>query len=468
MNKQNYKKRNALNTLISEYEEMAQSGSVNYMEKNIFNRIIEHYYKEDDLEMALGVIDHAITQHTYSSEFYIRKAQILLAKNKNNEALTYLNKASIYAPTDMEIALLKAEAYSSIDEFEIALETLNDVKPGLSKEDLSQVNIAEAMVYERSENYVSMFLSLKNAILTHIGNTEALERIWFCVELSEMFRESIDLHLKIIDLDPYSYLAWYNLGHAYSCIESFEEAIQAYEYAFIINDKFEFAYRDCAEVCLQIADYKQALGFYQEALEKFEPDCDLYTKVGFCYEHLNNFEKAKSFYCSAVKIDPYNDAVHYRLGICFSKEDKWHSAIGAFKKAIELNKRAEEYHAALAEAYYALGDTKSANIYFKNAVDIAPEEGQYWIKYAGFLVDIDETYAALNILDDADEFAGGIELIYSRVACLFSLGERGEALQLLGQALEENFQLHQSLFRMMPALTLDSDVLFMIETYNRY
>ena len=468
MNKHNYKKKNTMHQLIDKYEAMSQNGVICYFEKDIFNRLIEHYYKEDNLEKALEVINHAITQHSYSSEFYIKKAQILMATKCEIDALDCLELATVYAPSDLEIHILKAEAYSSIDEFGNAIKTLENIKYGLTKEDLCRVYIAEAIVQEKAEDYVKMFKALKKAILTDPSNQEALERIWFCVELSEMFKESIDLHKKVIDIDPYSSLAWYNLGHAYCCIEAFEESIEAYEYAFIINEKFEFAYRDCAEVCLQIENYKQALGFYEEVLERFEADCDLYTKVGFCYEQLNEYEKAKDFYLSAVKIDPYNDAVHYRLGICLTKEDKWHSAIGALKKAIELNHLAEEYHASLAEVYFELKDHDKACECFKMAVEIAPEQSRIWIQYASFLVDIDETYAALNVLDDADEFAGGVELKYSRVACLFSLGERQEALQLLGQVLEERYEMHKSLFAMMPALALDSDVLFMIETYSHF
>ena len=59
-----------------------------------------------------------------------------------------------------------------------------------------------------------------------------------------------------------------------------------------------------------------------------------------------------------------------------------------------------------------------------------------------------------------------VDLLYSRVICLFNLGRRGEALYFLQEALLEDFGLHKMLFTELPHLEEDNDVLRIITNYQ--
>ena len=74
---------------------------------------------------------------------------------------------------------------------------------------------------------------------------------------------------------------------------------------------------------------------------------------------------------------------------------------------------------------------------------------------------------ALNTLDEAEMMSEGTELLYCRVACLFQLGRRKEGLFLLGQALTDNFDMHDALFDLQPDLETDNEVLAVIAVYRK-
>lgn len=463
----NFNRDLTIEDLVAEFEVMSQKGTVTFLEEKDFLRLIEYYQSENVIDRALEVVEFALGHHGFSADFYMKKAQLLIESRQENIALAILDRAEIFSPSDIQIPLLRAEALVFLDQYGDALTILDDLKEHcLYKEELSCIYTVESLVYEGLEQYERVFFALQQALLEDPKNQIALERLWSCVEISKKYEQSVILHEQILDLDPYSHLAWYNLGHAHAYLGNYDEAIEAYEYAYIIENKFEYAYRDCAEMCITINNYKKALDCYQEALEHIDADSDILLKIGQCYQHLKNYSVARSFYQQALNIDPMNDEVFFYIGECYSYEGNWNSAIRYFHKAIRIEEFREEYYAALAEAYYQVGDHSQAATMFKRATDIAPEQSSYWIHYASYLMEVGQGDLALQILNSAEDFSVGVELLYCRIACLFSVGKRQEAKYYLGEALIEDFDMHIALFALSPDLQYDTTVLNMIESYR--
>ena len=97
---------------------------------------------------------------------------------------------------------------------------------------------------------------------------------------------------------------------------------------------------------------------------------------------------------------------------------------------------------------------------------MAPELGKYWTQYATFLMKMGDSEEAFSILDEAQIYTVDTELLYCKVACLFAMSKREEALQTLTQALEENASLLESLFKLTPELEQDSEVLALINAFK--
>ena len=58
------------------------------------------------------------------------------------------------------------------------------------------------------------------------------------------------------------------------------------------------------------------------------------------------------------------------------------------------------------------------------------------------------------------------ELLYCKAVCLSKLNLKKEALEVLDEALVDNFSLHQSLFELNPQLRFDKDILAIINYYK--
>jgi len=65
-----------------------------------------------------------------------------------------------------------------------------------------------------------------------------LQKISFWAEFTEKLEDCVQLHLKLTNEDPYSTLAWFNLGACYQGLKKYEDAIDAYQYCVAIDEKF--------------------------------------------------------------------------------------------------------------------------------------------------------------------------------------------------------------------------------------
>lgn len=453
-------------SLVSRFEKMlGREQTVLFSEKE-YNLLIEFYEEELDEDMTLSVADYAIHQYSFSTEFYLRKAELLINYQREQDALVILDHAELFAPNETKVYLMRAEALSKLELYNDALQILDAQKKYATEEELSHIYLSEALVYDKAGEQERMFYALKSSLEIFPQNQEALQHLYLNVELSRKHQEVIQLCNIVLDANPYSAIAWYQKGSAHYYLSEYDEAIDAYEFAFTINEKYELAYRDCAEVCMETKQHQRALKCYAEVMNHIIPDADLFMNVGICYKELGFFGVAKTFFGKAIEENDDFDEPFYHLGTCYASEGKYKKAISHYIQAIRLYDGREEYFHSLAEAYYQLGETDKAEKFFREAADIAPEGAEYWLSAASFLLEMGKAEEALELLDQADEFTFHPDLYYSRVACYLKMEKREEAKYYLSEALVEHFDSHNALLNLMPLLHNDREIMAMISAFQ--
>jgi tetratricopeptide (TPR) repeat protein len=438
--------------LVQEYEHSAAQGLVVYLGAGAYLELIAYYEAEEQYERALLVTETALQQYQYSTDFYLRKSQLLLRTNRADDALVVLEQAAAIAPGDLEISLLRAEVLTYQQRFDEALGELAPFKLNAEPEQLSEILLVESLVYEQREDYERMFYALKAALEANPYHDEALERIGLCTSLSRKYEESLDLYRGIIDEHPYSYLAWHNLGHAYAYLGQIDEAIEAYEYAFLIKDDFEDAYYDFSDMCFEARRYEMALEGYQDILERFTIDSDLLVRLGECYHRLGQHETARKQLERAARLDPHNDEVFFLIGECYAAQERWQKASEFYHKAIRMEPEREDYYSALAVAGFELDDFPMAEKAYREALDLSPDNCQLWLDLGWFLLEMLRPEEALALLDEAYATLVDSELTYARIACFFATGKTWEGLDELNLALANDYLGHTWLFEWMPEL----------------
>jgi len=452
--------------LMSDFESNFEKGlDVIYSEKT-FLEIIRYYEEELQYDKAIEVSDLALTQFSFTPDFYIIKARLLFQSNFHEEALKLLNKAEKISPYEHDILLLKIKILAFQGKIENAKTILDDMKRYVSASDLSDVYLSESYINEIMQDYDGMYENLTKSVICDMKNDEAFERIGFAVQLSKNYEASVQFHNMVLNEVPFNYLAWYNLGHAFSCLGEYQKAIDALEYSFITESNFENGYLDCADICIQEKDYKRALDIYRTYHEIFGLNEEVLFNMADCQYQLGNLNKARLLLSKLLKLDPYNDEVYYKLGLCYAEAGNWQKAINAYHKAITLEDNCEDYYLSIAKAHNAVGAFEKAEFFYGKAVSTGPEQSLYWCDYISFLIKIGKKEKALKVFEDSDDYTFGADLLFCKGVAQYHVGQMKAAFESIEEGLKEDYGQHEIMFNIDPEMALDKDLQSMIKYYR--
>ena len=454
-----------VNELILQYEGMLATGNSIFLEQDAFQDLIDYYEDQIQYPKALEVIEYAVIQYPFSAVFYIRKAQLLLEEDQLDAATTALNAAKLYEPSNIDIFLTESEILHQSEDYHAALAMLDTAMIYADSGDWEDIYMMQASIYESMEDYEASFYSLEKALTQNPFNEMAFSRLWLCMELTEAYEEGITVHLRIIDEAPYSYWAWYNLGHAYMQLGLYEKAFEAYDYAIVINEDFEFAYRDIIACLFRLEDYVLAERYVDDYKKRFDVDAEVMLWEGECYEYQGDYDNAREIYIAALKFDMIDGQLHYRIGVTYANQNSWKQALRSFEQAYQHNKDNEEYCIALAEVYNQLDDVEMAHTYYNQAIVLAPEETIVWISYLEFLIDEESYSAGIETLADARGYSENRLYDLAEVALLLLSGQRHEGVIKLIQVLEEDTMDIPKLFSIEPELENDDEVMTILHDY---
>ncbi len=369
-------------------------------------------------------------------------------------AASLLSANSAAFPEQFWHPLFRAEALFSKKDFEQAAALIDSIKNVLNEK--SEADLSIASLVEQAERLEKSFRAVAENLLFNPDDEAALEQAWLCAEMNGCYEDSLNLHKKIVDLRPYSHRAWFNLGHAHLNLGDEESALEAFEFSYLAERKFELAWQAFGKLAFERGEFERALRCFKEMMAEIGSTSECFVRIGECHEKMGRRLLAMSFFREAIDKTPENSEAFYRLGLALGAEDRWREAAAALEQAIQLENRQDEYQAALAAIYLRLGDTKRAAQKMQRAIFLAPEITAHWLQYARFLIGKGKLEKALDLLNDAEENAFlDAELLYCRTACLFLMADRDGAFETLDAALAEDFSMHKTLFDHAPSLRED-------------
>src|SRR5580693_7468655 len=83
---------------VLRFEEMLKTGEVVFFDLTVYEFIINYFIEEGKFNKALKACNYAIEQYPYSTELFLDKANLLIKKQKFDEALEYIEKAELFQP----------------------------------------------------------------------------------------------------------------------------------------------------------------------------------------------------------------------------------------------------------------------------------------------------------------------------------------------------------------------------------
>lgn len=454
--------------LLRQYRRLMSGRGVGALSEDAFERIIDHFDDLDDLNSAIEAADTGIGHHPYSAALLIKKADLLISTKRYDEAHALLDRAQILDSNDIDIYILRTDAFLAQDLQERAVILLEEAIERFTGEDRIDLLFELADVYDDYEEFDKIFDCLKMILDYQPTNEEALYKICFWTDYTGRNEESIRLHEAIIDEHPYNELAWFNLAAAFQGLKLYEKSIDAYKYAIVINEKFDYAYRNMADAFMRLRKYRDAIEALEKVIELARPEDVIYEAIAHCYERLHNHAQARFYYRKASHLSPEDAKLQYRVALTYMQEANWPQAAKYLEMALRLHRNAYDFNLAMGKVQLEMGNFKEAFHHFGLIVKVRPRNISGWeaLIRCGFTA---------GRFEEAEEQArlawiqtGGKPIFrFYRAALLFALGRTKEALLVLESAMIEAPKMLARIIDLEPSLMQHPQVVDIIARHRK-
>ncbi len=211
---------------------------------------------------------------------------------------------------------------------------------------------------------------------------------------------------KVVELEPKSAEAHYNLGLALKAKGDLDGAERAFREAVRLEgEKHGIAIDQLAELLASRGKLKEAIATYQKIIS-LDPKSALgHWHLGWVLRDKGRTGEAITECRKAIELNPQDDDAHNHLGWALGNEGRGDEAIAECRKAIELNPRSVYAHDILGVALRDKGRVDEAIAELKKATELSPQFGGPHYHLGIALRDqgrVDEAIAELKKADELD------------------------------------------------------------------
>lgn len=418
-----------LGRILHKYEMAKASGDFVYLEVSEYEELFDHYFTTGDFDQAVKLIQAGCKIYPYAGSLSLKHAEVMLELGQLSEAEEWLDISESLQPNDLQITLNRADLLAMRDKHHEAILLVNDRLKSASQAEAVELYIELADIYEDVEHYVEVIESLSALLKISPNHIDALNRLWFAVELTGMYAKSLEIHQALIDSNPYHEAAWFNIAQAYIGMENIEEAISSLEFVLAINEGHDAAAILCADLYMETKEYEKALTLYHSALELNLPNRDVFLRLANGYTMVNNIEEAKVFYRRCIEVDPRNDEAFFGLGCCLLAEEKYEECISPLEKSVRLNRQNIDYSTTLIEAYKELSEWELAVSLLEDVVKDNADNPRLMLDLAILYYDASNVKVAIEWLEQClEKYPNEADFHLAHGVYCYILGRRNQAI----------------------------------------
>ncbi|WP_159799766.1 tetratricopeptide repeat protein [Flavobacterium sp. MK4S-17] len=436
---------------LSKFESMLKTNKVFFFDSEEFEDIILHYLDTGKINLAKKALKLGLEQHPRSTGLKLVQVELLVFDDKLDMAERLLNDLYAIEPTNEEIYIQKANIYSKRDQHEKAVELL---KTALQyTDDYADVYSLIGMEYLFMDN---LELAKENFIKCLDEDTEdhsALYNVVYCFDFLDQNNEAIGFLNGFIDRNPYSEVAWHQLGRQYYTVKNYEKALWAFDYATLIDESFLGAFLEKAKTLERLKCYQDAIACYNVTMELDDPTSFALLRVGKCHERLGEHEKALKFYLKTVHEDPLLDKAWIAITDFYIRRKNYQKALYYVNKAIGIDNENKLYWKRYAAINKALNFHEEAEEGYRKAVEFGDYQLDTWIFWVDTLQFIGEYNMAVNtLLQACDHYPEEYEIEYRLAGLYFMLNENEKGIFHMSNGLRLNYKNHVLLEEFFPTV----------------
>ncbi|TDD77442.1 tetratricopeptide repeat protein [Flavobacterium caseinilyticum] len=426
------------NLSLSKFESMLKTNKVLFFDSEEFEEIILHYLDMGKAALAKKALKLALEQHPKSTGLKLVQVEMLVYDDKLEFAEKLLNELYAIEPTNEEIYIQKANIFSKRDQHEKAVELL---KIALKyTDDNADVYNLIGMEYLFMDNLEMAKESFIKCLEEDLEDQSALYNVVYCFEFLDQNQDAISYLQKYIDKNPYSEIAWHQLGRLHYSVKEYENAIRAFDYATLIDDEFLGAFMEKAKAYERLKKYSEAIESYNRTIELDDATSYALLRMGKCHEKLGDKALALKYFNQTVHEDPLLDKGWIAITDFYVRQKNYQKALFFVNKALAIDNQNRLYWKRYASINKQMNFYEEAEFGYRKAVEFGETGLETWLFWVDILQFLGEFESAIQtLLQASDYFPEENEIEYRLAGLYFMMTDTTKAKFHLSNALRLNF-----------------------------
>lgn len=452
-----------IRTAVLRYEKISRSGTMQYIDIDEMEVVIDFYLEENDLESVEHAIVYAENLFPNSNEIKLRRAHMYSIQGNQHAAMSLLKKIAEVEPDNTDVKYAMGLVYGMLGQSQKAIQYYQLASVDGCELGLLYGNIADEY-YKLGQNEKAI-LYYKKSISINPEEERSMYNLLCVYEDNDLNDEAIEYFKRQTEEHPYSLCAWIAYGRSCANLCLWEKAIDAFEYALVIDKSMSQTYYCLCDAYRHSGNTAKAVEILHESLDYAEDRSWVYYSIGMLYMESGNLSSAIVYFRNTVHEDPYFGDAWQVLGICYAEEGDIYTAIDMTERAISVNPQSALYMKQVANLYDRIDETDKADSLYQYALHLNETSDECWIEYSDFLMHHNRFDEAINILEKGVVAAMYQHPFNLRLAmCHYKIGNRNYLFNALRACLADPEFNEQELFSMCPEMEDDYEVVSIINS----
>ena len=407
---------------IARFELMLQSNRVYFFDATEFEEIIQFYIDSGSLRLAYKALEIGENQHPGNSGLKLLHVELMLLNNQYKEAEDVIDRLREMEPFNEYVYIHKAVILSKTKRHQEAISFLNK---GLEySESQAEFHSMLAMEYLFLDSYIMAKEHFIKCLEEDPKDTQALYNLIYCFESLENPDGAIEFLNDYLEADPFSEIAWHQLGRQYSSKGLLKQALSSHEFAVICDSDFIGAYFEMGKTLEKMKRYNEAILAYELTLSIAEPTAFALFHIGQCHIELGNTKLAIQYFKRTLNEDPLYEKAWIALIDLYFKNKEFEKALYYAKRSIQIDNVNVSTWKRYAQINFILGFLEEADLGFTECVNLGNYEVDTWVKWADVLKEMDDYPKAIEILQHGLEFHPESSVINFRLGGIYLLSSQ--------------------------------------------
>ena len=439
------------NLSLSKFESMLKTNKVLFFDSEEFEEIILHYLDMGKASLAKKALKLALEQHPKSTGLKLVQVEMLVYDDKLDLAEKLLNELFAIEPHNEEIFIQKANIYSKRDNHEKAVELLQTALK--YTDDFADVYNLIGMEYLFMDNLEMAKENFIKCLEEDPEDQASLYNVVYCFEFLDQNEGAIEYLDQYINKNPYSEIAWHQLGRLNYGLKKYEDALRAFEFATLIDDEFLGAFMEKGKALERLKQYEKAIESYTRTIELDDPTSYALLRIGKCYEKLGKKALALKFFNKTVHEDPLLDKGWIAITDFYVRQKNFQKALYYVNKALSIDNENRFYWKRYATINKEMNYYEEAELGYRKAVEYGDFQLDTWLFWVDLLQFLGEFESSIKVLlQSAEYFPEEYEVEYRLAGLYYMLNENEKGKFHLSNGLRLNSKNHTILKELFPVV----------------